>query len=298
MSSAITAQKSMWNSIEAQRADLAKVLPRHLTVDRFLYQIRMAIAKNDKIATCSPASVFESVRLAADLGLDPSGALGSAWLVPYGTTCQLIPGYRGLIDLACRSGFVKSANAWAIRERDLFEPPFAGKLPKHRPFFPRPEDEQQDPGRIIGAWARMKLNAVGDSEECKVMTIRQLDAIKARSASVRAVLAGKMSKDKSPWFSDEEPMYAKTALRALLKYAPLSATRHDEAKADYQVRFAKAMAIDDDEPEFIDAADDEAPAQTKTEEMKRRVGIIVDVPSEDEKAEILRREAEQAKAGG
>lgn len=256
MSTAITPQKSLWNSLETHKVDLARVLPPHLSVDRFFYQVRMAIAKQPKLANCTPASVLEAVRVAADLGLDPSGALGSAWLVPYKDKCELIPGYRGLIDLACRSGFVKSANAWVINERDQWEAPLAGRVPKHRPFFPMPDDEQQDPGRVIGAWSRIKLNALGDDIEVEVMTLRQLDAIRARSASVRA---GKMD---SPWFTNPEEMYRKTVLRRLLKKAPLSPIREvNPRQAAYQERFVKAVEIDD--AEFESPPGSETPADPK-----------------------------------
>lgn len=284
MSTAI--QKSLWNSLEAHKADMARVLPPHLTVERFFYQLRMAIAKNPKLGECSPASVLESVRMAADLGLDCSGALGSAWLVPYKTTCQLIVGYRGMIDLACRSGFVKSANGWCIRERDQFEPPLAGRLPKHRPFFPRPSDEHQDPGAIIGAWARMKLNALGDSEECEVMTLRQLDAIKARSASVR------MGKKDSPWYTDEDQMYVKTVLRRLLKKAPLSPIKHTNAtQAAYQERFVRALDIDDAEFEAPES-EEEAAKPSKAEALKQKLGGPM---TEAEKKAAVDAEWRQAK---
>lgn len=56
----------------------------------------------------------------AQLGLEPGSALGQAYLVPYGNQCQLILGYRGMIDLARRSGQVLSLSAFAVHEGDEF----------------------------------------------------------------------------------------------------------------------------------------------------------------------------------
>jgi recombination protein RecT len=283
LSTAITVT-SLMNTIEAAQADLAKYLPPHLPIERFVAQVKMALHRQPKLLACTPKSVFEAVRTAADLGLDPSGTLGSAYLVPYKENCQLIPGYRGLIDLACRSGFVRTVNAWVIYEKDEFEPPYAGRLPKHRPYFPRPDDDP-NPGRVIGAWARAKM--ANGAEECHVMPFAKLEAIRLKSPTVRYNLTD------TPWFTHTDEMYRKCPIRALAKSLPLSPIHSSPEALAMRERFAKAIEIED--AELIDPGEGSAPVNAKrgSAGAKARLAAVGNVAtqiSEEEKAEILRKE--------
>jgi recombination protein RecT len=47
--------------------------------------------------------------------------MGEAYLVPYKETCQLIPGYQGLMKLARNSGLVEDIYAHEVRAKDRFE---------------------------------------------------------------------------------------------------------------------------------------------------------------------------------
>ena len=62
--------------------------------------------RNPNLMQCTQASVLQAVMTSCALGLEPDGVSGQAYLVPYKDVCTLIPGYRGLIDLAVRRGFV------------------------------------------------------------------------------------------------------------------------------------------------------------------------------------------------
>jgi recombination protein RecT len=185
--------------------------------------------------------------MAADLGLDPSGRLGSAYLVPYGQECQLIPGYRGLIDLAVRSGFVRSVNAWVVHEKDGFSA-VAGKLPRHVPWLPR-AGEDMDPGPVFAAWARYRTREGGD--ESVVMSLRELWAVRDRSAGYRSAM--KYGNKDNPWLSDPEEMLKKTVIRRALKLAPLNPTG---ALNEALEKYAKALEHDD----IVDAEVVAAPA--------------------------------------
>jgi phage RecT family recombinase len=281
------AVKSVINSIEAKQAEIASYLPRHIPIERFVAQVKMALFRQPKLGKCTPASVFESVRTAADLGLDPSGTLGSAYLVPYGETCQLIPGYRGLIDLACRSGFVRSVNAWVIHEKDEWKPPRSGKIPHHVEYFPMPDDDP-NPGRVIGAWARAKL--VNGAEECCVMTFAQLEAIRKRSPTVI------YNKTDSPWFTATEEMYRKCPIRKLMKALPLSPLHTSPEALAWRERFTKAVEMEDAElveGEEIAAQGAVVDAKKGAEKAKDRLRAVGGPMTEEEKAEVIRREREQ-----
>lgn len=290
MSTAITVS-SLMNTIESSQTELAKYLPPHLPIERFVAQVKMALHRQPKLLECTPASVFESVRTAADLGLDPSGTLGSAYLVPYKETCQLIPGYRGLIDLACRSGFVRTMNAWVVYEKDEWEPPYAGRLPKHRPYFPRPDDDP-NPGRVIGAWARAKMS--NGAEECHVMPFAKLEAIRLKSPSVIYKKLG------SPWFTNTDEMYRKCPIRALAKVMPLSPIHSSPEALAWRARFSKAVEIED--AEVVDEATgvppEAAPQKKGSAAAKARLGGAPAPMSEDEKALITATERGEPGSAG
>ena len=125
--------------IEQLKTQVALALPRHLNAERMARIALTEYRKNPKLALCTPTSVFASVIMAAQLGLE-LGVQGQAYLVPYWdnklgkSICQCIPGWRGLIDLAQRSG---RAAAWtgAVFNGDEFEyefgsSPFVHHIPK------------------------------------------------------------------------------------------------------------------------------------------------------------------------
>ena len=101
------------------KKQIAAALPKHISGDRMLRVALTAFRQNDKLQECEPASVFASVVVAAQLGLEP-GIMGQGYLIPYNTECQFVPGWQGLIDLVNRAG---RASAWtgAVFEGDEFE---------------------------------------------------------------------------------------------------------------------------------------------------------------------------------
>ena len=80
-----------------------------------------ALSKDPKLQECTPQSFLGAMMQAAQLGVEPNTPLGQAYLIPYRNTgqmeCQFQIGYRGLIDLAYRSGEITSINtgiSWNI----------------------------------------------------------------------------------------------------------------------------------------------------------------------------------------
>lgn len=85
------------------KKQLALAVPKHLNADRMARIAATEVRKNKALLNTEPTSFLGSVMQAAQLGLEPGSALGQAYLVPYGNQCQLIIGYKGMIDLARRS---------------------------------------------------------------------------------------------------------------------------------------------------------------------------------------------------
>lgn len=79
------------------------------------------IRRNPKLAKCNPWSIVGAVVQCAQLGLEPGSGLGHAYLVPYGDECTLIPGYKGLVDLARRGDKITKVNAHLVYKGDDFK---------------------------------------------------------------------------------------------------------------------------------------------------------------------------------
>jgi len=213
---------------------IADVLPRHVRPEAILKSLMVAGSKQPLLYKCTKASIAQSIMGAAQLGLDCSGTLGSAYLVPYKNNktgvyeSQLIIGYRGLIDLARRSGQIDSIEARCVYANDIFDYEL-GTDPKvyHKPTI-------DDPGDLVAVYgvARIKGQSMPQIE---VMSKSQVDKIRAKSK------AGKFG----PWVEYYAEMARKTVVRLLCKYLPLSPEMFaaQQAEAEYvPVEYATATA--------------------------------------------------------
>ena len=84
------------------RKQVALCLPKHMTPDRFVRVALTALTRVPKLAQCTEASLIKCMLTCSELGLEPDGRL--AHLIPYGKDCTLVIDYKGLAELAMRSG--------------------------------------------------------------------------------------------------------------------------------------------------------------------------------------------------
>lgn len=101
------------------KGEIARALPRHMNADRLARIALTCFRQAPALGRCDPKSVFAAVIMASQLGLEP-GIGGQAYLIPYGTECQFVPGWQGLVDLVSRAG---RASVWtgAVYEGDEFD---------------------------------------------------------------------------------------------------------------------------------------------------------------------------------
>lgn len=184
---------------------IAKVLPKHLTPDRLAKVLMLAINKTPDLLGCTGASLLQAIIQSASLGLEPGGALGHAYLIPYGNACTFIIGYRGMLDLARRSGQIESIEAHVVYANDRFVVRFGtDSCIEHEPCL------DKDPGEFRAVYSVAKLKDGGLVTE--VMTKREVEAIRTRSR------AG----NNGPWKTDYNEMARKTVVRRIFKYLPVS----------------------------------------------------------------------------
>lgn len=92
---------------------------------RFITSVVSAVQANPQLQECTNSSILSAALLGSSLNLTPSPVMGNFYLVPYKNTkagiieAQFIIGYKGLIQLAIRSGYYKKLNVLSIKEGEL-----------------------------------------------------------------------------------------------------------------------------------------------------------------------------------
>lgn len=210
MSAAKAEKKAMQAYIKAMEPAIKKALPSVITPERFTRMVLSALSSTPKLADCSPQSFLAAMMTAAQLGVEPNTALGQAYLLPYRNhgqmECQFQLGYKGLIDLAYRSGEVSVIQAHTVYENDVFEYEL-GMDPKLRHV-----PAKADRGEAVAYYAMFKTKGGGYGFE--VMSVDDVQ----RHAQRYSKSYGSGS---SPWRSNFDEMAKKTVLKRALKYAPL-----------------------------------------------------------------------------
>lgn len=225
--------------IQERKDDIAKMLPSHLSPDRLLKVATLAATTTPALLECEIPSLITAIGQCAMFGLEPNTILGHAYMIPFNKSyrdgsewkkrklVQVVIGYKGLIDLARRSGQIISISAHEVCEGDLFD--FAFGLEEK--LIHKPADGNR--GRLTHFYAYAKLKDGGTAFE--VMSVAQVNEIRDASALKNGA---KRQSDGSvpitgPWKDHYVEMGRKTVIRRLAKYLPLS------------VEFQKAAALDE-----------------------------------------------------
>lgn len=261
---AVTTRKELLEILTAMREQIKSALPKHITPERIIRVALTAVSRNPKLLECAKETVLGAIVQASQLGLEPDGVLGQAYLVPFWNgknkrfECQFIPGYRGYIDLARRSDKVKSLMAQVVCEGDDFEYEYGlNEKLRHVPGL-------DNRGEITHAYAYAQFTNGGYA--FVVLTKSDIDRARAKS----------QAKDNGPWMTDYEAMAQKTAVRRLSKWLPLS------------VEFAKTVELDEKAANGLAQSLDITKVDTSTGE------IVVPVEEKTESAIELAAETKVA----
>jgi len=202
----------------AMLSQITEALPRHMDPDAFRRSAITLVKQNPKLLECEPTSVAQSIVRGASLGLDPDPALGQMHLVPRNvkkgdvwlTEATFQIGYKGLYELAMRTGKVAKIEVAEVREHDHFVARRGsnGGL-DHQP------DWFGDRGDIVGWYAFVKLT--DGSEQFEVMNVAQAEA--HRDAYAPKKRSGEVY---GPWVDNFGEMAAKTVFIKAAKWVPKS----------------------------------------------------------------------------
>ena len=190
--------------LERSKDQIKMALPRHMNADRMARIAMTAVQKTPKLLECRPVSLVGAIIQCAQLGLEPNDGTGRAWLIPYGTEVQFIPGYRGLVDLTRRSGEIKRFDARAVYSNDTFS--FQFGLNPDLTHIPAAKDR----GELTHVYAVAEFKDGGTQFD--VMTREDVEKVRSRSKSGKS----------GPWVTDYEEMAKKTVTRRICKMLPVS----------------------------------------------------------------------------
>lgn len=259
-------QDPIGNLMEKLKPQMAVALPAAMNAERVARIALTELRTNPKLAqaaTNNPASFMGAMLKASALGMEVGNGLGHAYLLPYGSETQLIVGYRGMIELARRSGQIESLYAVEVYNGEKFtvsmgltqdiihERDFSGMVDM------RPEN-------VIAVYAVAKLK--GGMVQFDVMTRVQVEAIRSRSKS----------KNNGPWVTDWVEMAKKTVLRRLFKMLPVSV--EVQTKTESRAISLETIANDDagiviDNSGVIDVQPYEAPVEEQSEPINEHVDM-------------------------
>lgn len=218
-------KKNLQQLVKAYEGEIRKALPSMITVERFTRMTLSALSKTPKLGDCTPMSFLGAMLTAAQLGLEPNTPLGQCHILPYWNgrkkcfEAQFQFGYKGLMDLAYRSGQVAGIQVKVVHANDEFECEF-GLEPKlrHVPAV-------GDPGEPVSVYAIVKTTNGG-----AIFDVAGMDAIRAHAKKYSKSYAD------GPWQTAFESMAAKTILKQTLKYAPLAAETSIKIAADESIK--------------------------------------------------------------
>ncbi len=204
-------------ALELMKPQMAMALPKHLTPDRLLRVAVSAVQTTPKLLECDRTSLYASIMTAAQLGLEPDGVLGQAYLVPYGNKVQFIVGYKGLLTLARNSGEVESIAARTVHANDRFS--YAYGLEEKLEHDPAPGER----GPVVFVYAVARLKSGGHHFE--VLSRDEVEKVRQRAPG-----------GNSPAWKDHwDEMAKKTAIRRLAKFLPLSVQKAAAIEEQYEL---------------------------------------------------------------
>lgn len=223
----------------------------------FISSILSAVAANPKLKEADPMSIISSAMIAASLDLPINASLGMAYIVPFKGAASFQIGWKGLAQLAMRSGQFRTLNATKVLEGQLVKrDTFTGEMTFQ---------EEATSDKVIGYLLYFKL--LNGFEKYHYWTVEECEAHGKKFSQT-------YKKGFGLWKESFDAMALKTVIKSgLSKYAPLSIDMQKAIESDQGV-FTEPDAL----PQF---PDNEAPLEIGDGEKKSRLDKII------EDAEIL-----------
>jgi len=245
---------SMQKWIESREDMIKEALPKGYDVKRMVRIVIGSLRQNPNLIKCTPISFISAVMQSIQLGLEPNTVLGHAYIIPYwnsnlkGYEAQFQRGYRGLLDMAYRTGQFIEIYAKEVCKGDEFDYMLGTESwVKHR-IGKRKYDKSNNP---IIEYVYAEYKNIKGGRHLVVWSREMLDRHKERYCPA-------YKEDKfSAWNVSEISMYKKTVLKDLLNYADISIEFRRQLQTDEIVkREIKPNMIDTVKPVYEFTPDD------------------------------------------
>jgi recombination protein RecT len=248
--------KSLSTFLDKYKGQIANALPKHISPDRMVRLTMTAFSQNQALQRCDLHSIFGSVVVAAQLGLE-IGVGGQGYLVPYGNKATFVPGWQGLVDLVSRAG---RATVWtgAVYHGDDFDWALGDRpYVKHRPGAGG--DSYKD---ISHVYAIGRVNG----SEYPVIEVWTMDRVIKHLNKFNKVGGRHYALEKN---GQNMEMYArKVVLLQVLKYMPKSIEVQRAVDVATAVDAGKHFTIDSDMVVIDNGDDDQGSVDQDTGEVR------------------------------
>lgn len=231
---------------------------------RFVSSIVSAVAVNPALRECTPQTILSGALLGESLNLSPSPQLGQYYLVPFKqkekrdrdgniispecTNAQFVLGYKGLVQLALRSGQYKRLNVVSVKDGEL-----RGWNPIKEEFsiFPIEDEGEREKAPTVGYlasfeylngftktiyWSKEKMIAYADRFSAafsKEATKGRYPKVSFADYEAHNYPAKEEWLYSSFWYKDFDGMAHKTMLRQLIsKWGVMSIDLQTAFEAD------------------------------------------------------------------
>jgi recombination protein RecT len=241
-------------------------------------------ASDRNLQECEPGAVIMEALKAATLRLPINKNLGFAYIVPYRNRGKMEPqmqiGYKGLIQLAMRTGEYRYLNADVVYEGELKG---YDKLTGHLDLSGEKKSD-----RVVGYFAYLEL--LNGFSKAVYWTKEQVIEHAKRFSKA-------FNSDYSPWKTDFDAMALKTVLRNLItKWGIMSVEmvqavdRDIEADAQREIaEYANSEVLDIDDG-IVDAEFEEVPVPPNTKKQAKSKTKQEPKPEKESRQETLEPE--------
>ena len=190
----------------------------------FISALLSVYNSSSALQSCDARSILGAAGLAATLDLSITPSLGQAYIVPYKGRASFQIGYRGLIQLAHRTGKYVALHTGKVYE---------GELRGFNPITGEPERGEKISDEVVGYVAYMKL--VNGFEKTIFMTKSEIEE-HAATYSQGYRYDKRSGRSSSPWSTNFDAMACKTVLKRLLNtWGVLSADMASALQGDQSV---------------------------------------------------------------
>lgn len=198
-------QVTLSQELEVLKPEVSKVLPEHVTADKFMRVVMTSIAQSPDLRNADRRSLLTACVKAATDGLVPDGR--EAALVIFGGKAVYMPMVAGILKKVRNSGELKSIMSNVVYEQDEFNYWIddAGEHVTHKPNI-----LADDRGRFLAVYAIAETKDSGIYVE--VMSRSQVEQVREVSRA----------KNSGPWKDWYDEMARKTVIRRLSKRLPMS----------------------------------------------------------------------------